>query len=66
MIEITGPVKQARIETPEYENFGARGSEKSILPVYSINGLSAGMKSEGVVYDAEANIADKRKILIFI
>jgi hypothetical protein len=40
---IPDPLKHARMETPEYENLGASGFEKSILPVYSISGLLAGM-----------------------
>lgn len=40
------PVKHALMDTPEYENAGARGSEKSILPVYSIELLLAGIVSK--------------------
>jgi len=39
------PVKHARIETPEYENVGESGLVKSILPVYSMELLLAGMVS---------------------
>jgi hypothetical protein len=39
------PEKQALIDTPEYENFGDSGFEKSILPVYSIAELLAGIVS---------------------
>ena len=47
-MEIPVPRKQALTETPEYENSGANGFEKSILPVYSISGLLALIVSETV------------------
>jgi hypothetical protein len=40
------PMKHALMDTPEYENAGEFGFEKSIRPVYSINPLFAGIVSK--------------------
>jgi len=60
------PVKQALIETPEYENLGANGLEKSILPVYSISELLAGIVSAGAAIHLAAMSKLMDKIICFI
>jgi hypothetical protein len=62
------PEKQALIDTPEYENFGANGLEKSILPVYSIAASLAGIvfaePAKQIV--VQNNAIAKRKFLIVL
>ena len=60
------PSKQALMETPEYENRGDNGFVKSILPVYSMNGLLTLIVSEPIAITPEIeNKRIKIKALIF-
>ena len=65
-MEMLVPVKYALMETPEYENRGASGTEKSIRPGYSISGSVAGMVSAAVTKQNFTEISTMNKLMVLI
>jgi hypothetical protein len=60
------PLKDALMDTPEYENSGASRFAKSIRPVYSIRLSDAGMVSADAVKTDKVMISERIKIRFFM